>query len=217
MKVTRGRAYVLSELTVDADVDFLTLYQSKNLAAPATNEALRKGDRIGKAGLQWAANKLLLGAGATSSPTEVPLPVTATKEKDIPVCLDLTTGAAAASGEKPSVELSAATHYCRFRWKMPHDFTTLTKAVIVFYPIGTGTIDITVAAAWGKTGEANNVHTDSATQDGLAVVTTVLQEVDIGAALTGVEADDHIGVKLTYDAEDGCTAIWAHSIHLEYA
>jgi len=45
MKISRGRTYVISELTVDADVDFLTLYQAKRLASPASGEALRKGNK----------------------------------------------------------------------------------------------------------------------------------------------------------------------------
>jgi len=42
MRVSNPTHY-LSQLTVDDDLDFLGLYQVKNLAAPASGEALRKG------------------------------------------------------------------------------------------------------------------------------------------------------------------------------
>ena len=45
MYVSRARASALSELLVDADLDFLSSYQVKNLAAPASSEAIRKGSK----------------------------------------------------------------------------------------------------------------------------------------------------------------------------
>lgn len=57
MKVARGRTYLLSELTVDEDIDLLTLYQVKRLANPASGEALRKGNKdIGNAEVSNTAN-----------------------------------------------------------------------------------------------------------------------------------------------------------------
>ncbi|GAI94644.1 unnamed protein product, partial [marine sediment metagenome] len=43
MRVGRGKASLISDLTVDSDLDFLTTYQVKQLASPASGEALRKG------------------------------------------------------------------------------------------------------------------------------------------------------------------------------
>lgn len=45
MRVSRGKAAVISDLTIDEDLDFLTLYQAKRLASPASGEALRKGNK----------------------------------------------------------------------------------------------------------------------------------------------------------------------------
>ena len=45
MKVTRGKASVSSDITVDQDLDFLTLWQTKRLATPVSGEALRKGNK----------------------------------------------------------------------------------------------------------------------------------------------------------------------------
>jgi len=45
MRIVRSPIRVTSGLTVDEDLDFLTLYQSKRLASPASGEALRKGNK----------------------------------------------------------------------------------------------------------------------------------------------------------------------------
>lgn len=45
MRVSRGIVNTTSGLTVDADLDFLSTYQCKGLAAPASGEALRKGNK----------------------------------------------------------------------------------------------------------------------------------------------------------------------------
>lgn len=44
MKVSRGKASVSSDITIDKDLDMLSLYQIKNAATPTGNELLRKGE-----------------------------------------------------------------------------------------------------------------------------------------------------------------------------
>lgn len=57
MKVTRSKASLSGDLTVSADLDFLTTYQVKGLASPASGEALRKGNKdITNAEIADAAN-----------------------------------------------------------------------------------------------------------------------------------------------------------------
>lgn len=45
MPIWRSRVAEISDVTVNQDIDFLTLYQAKNLASPASGEALRKGHK----------------------------------------------------------------------------------------------------------------------------------------------------------------------------
>lgn len=45
MKVSRGKASQSSDITVNEDLDFLSTYQVKGLASPASGEALRKGSK----------------------------------------------------------------------------------------------------------------------------------------------------------------------------
>lgn len=56
MIVTRGKASVISDVTIDQDLNFLGLYQAKNLHSPESGEALRKGNKdIGNAEIADAA------------------------------------------------------------------------------------------------------------------------------------------------------------------
>ena len=56
MKIVRSPVRVTSGITVDQDIDFLTQYQVKQLASPASGESLRKGNKdIGNAELADAA------------------------------------------------------------------------------------------------------------------------------------------------------------------
>jgi len=45
MRVTKGIVSLISDIIIDSDLDMLTLYQVKRLAAPASGEALRKGNK----------------------------------------------------------------------------------------------------------------------------------------------------------------------------
>lgn len=57
MIVSRGKASLSSDLSIDGDLDFLTTYQVKRLATPASGEALRKGNKdIGNAEIADTAN-----------------------------------------------------------------------------------------------------------------------------------------------------------------
>lgn len=96
MRIQQPPVSKSSELTIDGDIDLLTTYQVKRLAAPASGEALRKGNkditdaevsdsaaialtklgwgRIGTSKLQWGNGKLLKGAGVGADPTEIDPP-----------------------------------------------------------------------------------------------------------------------------------------------
>lgn len=45
MRHTRAQTSLSSQITIDGDLDLLSTYQVKNLAAPASGEALRKGNK----------------------------------------------------------------------------------------------------------------------------------------------------------------------------
>ena len=95
-------------------------------------------------------------------------------------------------GNFAAVGLDAVGEYCYFSDCMPSDFTTLTKAVIVFIMAQTGgqTFDWTVTTDFCTSGEASTTHSDTATADGNATANTIQSELDISAAFTGILAND---------------------------
>lgn len=89
MNVSRGRVAKLSELVVDVDLDFLGTYQVKGLAAPATGEALRKGNKdIANAEVANAAailrSKLNFGDGLVNTDIAAAAAIALTKLASIP-------------------------------------------------------------------------------------------------------------------------------------
>lgn len=123
----------------------------------------------------------------------------ATKEFFLPITIVKHSGSAQAWGDFPVIKLDAAGEYIHFTFKCPHDFTTLTHCKVVFLVKSTPTIDWTAITDFGANGEAYNIHSDSDTADDLAL-TEVISEIDISGALTGLVADDYVGVKFTLDA-----------------
>lgn len=74
MDIGRVKAAKISEITIDDDVDFLTLYQAKRLASPASGEALRKGSaEITMAELAAAIKNLAGGIAVLDASADVPL------------------------------------------------------------------------------------------------------------------------------------------------
>lgn len=88
MRIQQPPISKISEITIDADIDFLNTYQVKNLAAPATGEALRKGYRLEMVDMpDMLLNKVMVGQGLTVSPVEETKPredILSGKEADKP-------------------------------------------------------------------------------------------------------------------------------------
>lgn len=139
------------------------------------------------------------------------------KDFSVPVSTEQTTGAVSSTGYKVSIDLISAGKYCHIEpFRVPDDFVSLTSAEILIYPVGTGTIDWTAAAAFGKKGEATNATVDTATEDGLAVTNLQLQGIDISGALDDIEAGDLVGIRFTLNAIDTTSNIHVIALHFKY-
>jgi len=149
---------------------------------------------------RWTAAKLLRGAGA-AAPTEIDVPVTATREFFVPWLWYAGGDAAPAIiGDFVGIRANLATERALMNFKAPHDFTALTHCKVIVIKSTNGTIDWTVTTDFAAIGEAYNTNSDSDTQNGLAMTDTEIEEVDISAAFTGLAADDYVGVQFTLDA-----------------
>ncbi len=103
-----------------------------------------------------------------------------------------------------------------FEFRLPNDFSTLTSAKIAFIPQTTGTFDWTVTTSWGANGEDEQAHTDSATADGQAATDDVILELDVSAALTGLAANDIVGMIFTSDVFTTTVALHCLGIDIKY-
>ena len=102
------------------------------------------------------------------------------------------------------------------RFRIPADFTTLTSVKVIMYISGTGTFDWTVATAWGASGEVFNVGSDSATADAQAGTNTLILELDISSAYTGIAAGDNVLTTFTLDALDTISSLNVMGFNIKY-
>ena len=83
-------------------------------------------------------------------------------------------------------------------FKMPHDFNSLTAAYYVIVAQDTdAAAELTIASSYGAVGEAYNAHTESDTTSTYSITDTEIEEIDISGILTGVAADDYVGISIT--------------------
>ncbi len=101
--------------------------------------------------------------------------------------------------------------------RVPLDYTTLTSVKAILFPTTTGTIDWTVNTSFGADGETYNLHTDSATADGLAVTNITWKEVDISAAFTGIAAGDNIKINFIVDVLTDTESIGLLGFNFKYS
>jgi len=121
-----------------------------------------------------------------------------------------------AVGDHHGVQLSPAGENCFFEFRMPADFTTLTSALISIIPQTTGTFDWTVTTDFCANGEAVTTHSDSATANGQAGTNLTMLELDVSAALTGLAANDIVGMLFTLDVLTTTTGIVITGLDIKY-
>lgn len=163
---------------------------------PNLDAAKITSGRFSKSRLEWTGDRLLVGAGVGANPTEIVVPATATKEFFVPATG--TSGGVAADfyATYAVIGLSAG-DYAKMAFHIPHDFNSITEAVIVVILRGSdATADWDINSAYGASGEAYNTHTEGDNASVYNVTNNQLFEVDISGILTALAADDYVGVEL---------------------
>lgn len=95
-----------------------------------------------------------------------------------------------------------ATQYCNFSFNVPHDFASLTEAMVVLIPDATETIqaDITISAV--AVGEDYNSNDSTNLNEQLAVTINDMTEWDISSLFPTTTADDYVGIKFLSDTSN---------------
>jgi len=106
-----------------------------------------------------------------------------------------------------------------FSAAIPSDYSTMTKAVVVFIAGDGGNVLWDCDAQFASTGQIYSTHS-GATASGSATTTAVLDnlvyEVSVIAALSGIAAGDYLGVEWVYTASSTNTNAAVLGLLLEY-
>lgn len=106
-------------------------------------------------------------------------------------------------GQFSVAHLTVGGKHVYFSFKCPHDFTSLTSCLVVGIPNVNGTLDWTVNTDFGAHGAAYNASSDTDTQNGLACTASQLNAIEVKLALTGLVADEYIGLQFVTDVLTG--------------
>jgi hypothetical protein len=103
-------------------------------------------------------------------------------------------------GTHPAVTLTdGVTETVYYQISLPTDFVTLTDAIIIVVPGGTGNLRFSIDTNWAEScaGEDYNINVDAIAANDLAVTINELECININAALTGIAAGDVVGINFT--------------------
>ena len=89
-----------------------------------------------------------------------------------------------------------------FSVPIPGDFNSLTKAVVVIIPKGTGNLYWAAHTDYAADGQANTTHSETIALATLAVTNNQMKDIDIRGALSSIAADDRVGVAFQRDGTD---------------
>lgn len=122
----------------------------------------------------------------------------------------------------PAAELDdAVTTYARMSVYIPSDFGTLVSANVVVMGAATGTAWVLADTQYAAVGQAANTHSSTGTLGGLALTSGIQTNYDISSQLSGLAADDMLGVNFKREgghASDVLAgSVWLFGLRLIYS
>ena len=100
-----------------------------------------------------------------------------------------------------SVATLGNTEEATFLFAIPADFTTLIEAIILSIPDTSETIQFDIDTSYGASGEASDANTETETDTMLGVTIALLTEIDASGVLSGIAANDYVGME--FDSDTG--------------
>uniref|UniRef100_A0A6M3KHB6 Uncharacterized protein n=1 Tax=viral metagenome TaxID=1070528 RepID=A0A6M3KHB6_9ZZZZ len=101
-----------------------------------------------------------------------------------------------------------ASEYAYFNFYVPQDFSSLTGLYLVYISQAEQAHYFDVDSQFGADGEAYNVHTDiQADLFGASIVVGNIDELDISSAVTGIAANDFVGLRIQRGTSSTCQAL----------
>ncbi|MBA7658969.1 hypothetical protein ES703_66932 [subsurface metagenome] len=166
--------------------------------------------RIGKSGLWWALNKLLKGAGAGVDPTEIDMPAGVTKEFFVPATGTLNGAADANYDNHATVYLGAVDQSAYIEFFVPHDFSSITEAVVVIIPkMSRAAADYDIFSNYAASGQPYTAHSESDLVTTYNTTANQIFEVSIAGILSSLAVGDYVGIRffVAVANDDNCNVL----------
>lgn len=145
-----------------------------------TNDYVLTADSTQATGLKWAT-----------------VPSGATKEFFLPVHYSTTQSE---EGKHWGILIDESYEIAHAGFYTPHDFTSITEAVVVRIAKATATHRLNYYSEYGLAGEAYNTNAESVLDQDTAETATLIYEADISGCLSSLTADDYVALYIQGDA-----------------
>ena len=111
------------------------------------------------------------------------------------------------TGALPGAYINAAGERAWIAFHIPHDFNSITEAVVIINPLTTATHRFDVTSDYAAVGEAYNTHSESDLNHDFSMTASQFYEMDVSGVLSSLSAGDYGGIKLLGDATNTPNAL----------
>ncbi|GAI17018.1 unnamed protein product, partial [marine sediment metagenome] len=101
---------------------------------------------------------------------------------------------------QPAYVIDTSAKYANTEFYVPHDFSTIVEAVVVYIPHPSGTHRLNYYSEYCASGEAHNTHAENLLDQDNIDTQAVLFEWDISALFSALAADDYVAIGVAGDA-----------------
>lgn len=189
------------DVTALADDDILYWNEAasewQNIALPSAAWADIAGKPDSPSLEEMAAEHEADGTHGAITPTGCTLKIDPTKEFFVPV----TYGTEMSEhGYHAGAIVDATADEAFITFYVPHDFTSITSAVVVRLSMATATHRLNYNSMYGAQGEAYNTHAESLTDQDTAETDRYIYEQNIAGILSALAVGDYVGIRVRGDS-----------------
>lgn len=107
----------------------------------------------------------------------------------------------------PGAYIDAAGERAWIAFHIPHDFNSITEAVVLINPLATATHRFDITSNYAAVGEAFDTHSGSDLNHDFSMTALQFYEIDVSGVLSSLSAGDYGGIKLLGDATNTPNAL----------
>ncbi len=107
----------------------------------------------------------------------------------------------------PGGYINAAGESAWVAFHIPHDFNSITEAVVLINPLANGTHRFDIISDYAAVGEDYETHSGSDLNHDFSMTASQLYEIDVSGVLSSLSAGDYGGIMLLGDATNTPNAL----------